>query len=219
MKIEMGESLMQSYLKHIKGCLITQTNWKTLRSWKKSNEDEFEKHFNKANNKFEEIKKAYPKEEYPNIFSEKTTFEKMINQSELDIIGIANDKIYMVEIAFHEQGLRYGNDDNKVRDRVLKKMIRAYLIWKIYFSNYSCEIIFASPKVNPSPDGLLNECFSKLAKDNFYEKDKVEFKYLSNKKFKEEILLPTLKTLKSDSDTSELFLRSAKLLKICGIIK
>lgn len=92
MKIEMGESLMQSYLKHIKGCLITQTNWKTLRSWKKSNED-----------------KA------------KAKFEKMLNQAELDVIGIANDKIYMVEIAFHEQGLRYGNDDNKVRDRVLKK--------------------------------------------------------------------------------------------------
>lgn len=207
MKIEMGESLMQSYLKHIKGCLITQTNWKTLRSWKKSNED-------KAEAKFEKIKK-----EYPNIFSEKTKFEKMLNQAELDVIGIANDKIYMVEIAFHEQGLRYGNDDNKVRDRVLKKMIRAYLIWKIYFSNYSCEIIFASPKVNPSPDGLLNECFSKLAKDNFYKEDKVEFKYLSNKKFKDEILLSTLETLKSDSDTSELFLRSAKLLKICKIIK
>ena len=207
MKIEMGESLMQSYLKHIKGCLITQTNWKTLRSWKKSNED-------KAKAKFEKIKK-----EYPNIFSEKTKFEKMLYQAELDVIGIANDKIYMVEIAFHEQGLRYGNDDNKVRDRVLKKMIRAYLIWKIYFSNYSCEIIFASPKVNPSPDGLLNECFSKLAKDNFYKEDKVEFKYLSNKKFKDEILLPTLETLKSDSDTSELFLRSAKLLKICKIIK
>lgn len=207
MKIEMGESLMQSYLKHIEGCLITQTNWKTLRSWKKSNED-------KAKAKFEKIKK-----EYPNIFSEKTKFEKMLNQAELDVIGIANDKIYMVEIAFHEQGLRYGNDDNKVRDRVLKKMIRAYLIWKIYFSNYSCEIIFASPKVNPSPDGLLNECFSKLAKDNFYKEDRVEFKYLSNKKFKDEILLPTLETLKSDSDTSELFLRSAKLLKICKIIK
>lgn len=207
MKIEMGESLMQSYLKHIKGCFMTQTNWKTLRSWKKSNED-------KAKAKFEKIKK-----EYPNIFSEKTKFEKMLNQAELDVIGIANDKIYMVEIAFHEQGLRYGNDDNKVRDRVLKKMIRAYLIWKIYFSNYSCEIIFASPKVNPSPDGLLNECFSKLAKDNFYKEDKVEFKYLSNKKFKDKILLPTLETLKSDSDTSELFLRSAKLLKICKIIK
>lgn len=207
MKIEMGESLMQSYLKHIKGCLITQTNWKTLRSWKKSNED-------KAKAKFEKIKK-----EYPNIFSEKTKFEKMLNQAELDVIGIANDKIYMVEIAFHEQGLRYGNDDNKVRDRVLKKMIRAYLVWEIYFSEYSCEIIFASPKVNRSPNRLLNECFSKLKEYDFYEKEKVEFKYFANEEFKNEILLKTLRTLKSDSDTSELFLRSAKLLKICKIIK
>ena len=207
MKIEMGESLMQSYLKHIKGCFITQTNWKTLRSWERANED-------KAKAKFEKIKK-----EYPNIFSEETTFEKMLNQAELDVIGIANDKIYMVEVAFHEQGLRYGKNDGEVKDRVLKKMIRAYLIWKIYFSNYSCEIIFASPKVNPSPDGLLNECFSKLKEYDFYEKEKVEFKYFANEEFKNEILLKTLRTLKSDSDTSELFLRSAKLLKICGIIK
>lgn len=205
MKIEMGESLMQSYLKHIKGCLITQTNWKILRSWEKSNE-------NKAKEKFEEIKK-----EYPNIFSEKITFEKMLNQAELDIIGIANDKIYMVEVAFHEQGLRYGSNDEEVRDRVLKKMIRAYLIWIIYFSNYLCEIIFASPKVNPSPDNLMKKYFDELKDKNFSEK--IEFKYFSNEKFKDDILLPTLKTLKSDSDTSELFLRSAKLLKICDKIK
>ena len=196
---------MQSYLKHIKGCLITQTNWKILRSWEKSNE-------NKAKEKFEEIKK-----EYPNIFSEKITFEKMLNQAELDIIGIANDKIYMVEVAFYEQGLRYGSNDEEVKDRVLKKMIRAYLIWIIYFPNYLCEIIFASPKVNPSPDNLMKKYFDELKDKNFSEK--VEFKYFSNEKFKDDILLPTLKTLKSDSDTSELFLRSAKLLKICDKIK
>ena len=205
MKIEIGESLMQYYLKHKKGCLITQTNWKTLSSWEKSNE-------NKAKKKFEEIKK-----EYPNIFSEKITFEKMLNQAELDVIGIANYKIYMVEVAFHEQGLRYGSNDEEVKDRVLKKMVRAYLIWIIYFSNYLCEIIFASPKVNPSPDNLMKKYFDELKDKNFSEK--IEFKYFSNEKFKDDILLPTLKTLKSDSDTSELFLRSAKLLKICGIIK
>lgn len=211
MKIEMGESLMQSYLKHIKGCLITQTNWKTLRSWERTNED-------KARKKIKEIKKEF-KNECPNIFSEKISFEQILNQAELDVIGIANDKIYMVEIAFHEQGLRYGKTDNEVKDRVLKKMIRAYLIWEIYFSEYSCEIIFASPKVNRSPNRLLNECFSKLKEYDFYEKEKVEFKYFANEEFKNEILLKTLRTLKSDSDTSELFLRSAKLLKICGIIK
>lgn len=52
MKIEMGESLMQSYLKHIKCCLITQTNWKTLRSWKSHNENKFKMRFDKSNAKF-----------------------------------------------------------------------------------------------------------------------------------------------------------------------
>lgn len=34
MKIEIGESLLQSYLKTVKGCILTQTNWKTSSSWK-----------------------------------------------------------------------------------------------------------------------------------------------------------------------------------------
>ena len=33
MKIEMGESLLQAYLKHVENCLISQTNWKTSSSW------------------------------------------------------------------------------------------------------------------------------------------------------------------------------------------
>jgi hypothetical protein len=33
MKIEIGESLMLSYLKHIKKCRFYQTNWKTSSSW------------------------------------------------------------------------------------------------------------------------------------------------------------------------------------------
>lgn len=34
MKIEIGESLLQSYLKNVKECILTQTNWKTAASWK-----------------------------------------------------------------------------------------------------------------------------------------------------------------------------------------
>lgn len=33
MKIEICESLMQSYLRHVKKCLITQTNWRVSDSW------------------------------------------------------------------------------------------------------------------------------------------------------------------------------------------
>ena len=39
MKIEIGESLLQSYLKNVKNCILTQTNWKTATSWKIKDED------------------------------------------------------------------------------------------------------------------------------------------------------------------------------------
>ena len=33
MKIEIGESLALSYLKHVKNCVIYQTNWKSSSQW------------------------------------------------------------------------------------------------------------------------------------------------------------------------------------------
>ena len=45
MKIEMGESLFYSWLRHVKECQIVQTNWKTSNQWELQNEDEINKLF------------------------------------------------------------------------------------------------------------------------------------------------------------------------------
>lgn len=200
----MGESLMQSYLKYEKGCLITQTNWKTASDWIK-NSNEAQKEFNK-------IKEN---KEFSHLFG-KMSFEQMLKQAELDVIGISKDDVYMVEVAFHEQGLRYGKNDDEMKDIVCKKMLRAYLTWITYFNSYTCKVIFATPKTTKQPKSKINECFNKL--NNFCNHKKIEFHYLTNANFKKEILLPTLKHLDKDSDTSELFLRSAKMLKICKVM-
>lgn len=42
MKIEIGESLVYSWLKHIKECQIVQTNWKCSPNWELQNHDEIE---------------------------------------------------------------------------------------------------------------------------------------------------------------------------------
>lgn len=42
MKIEMGESLFYSWLRHVKKCQIVQTNWMTSSQWQLSNEDRLE---------------------------------------------------------------------------------------------------------------------------------------------------------------------------------
>jgi hypothetical protein len=43
MKIEMGESLFYSWLRHAKECQIVQTNWTTSGQWKLYHEDELNK--------------------------------------------------------------------------------------------------------------------------------------------------------------------------------
>lgn len=207
MKIEMGESLLQSFLKYEKDCLITQTNWKSSNSW-----EILEDSKNSSNKVFDKIKE-HP--DFSSVFKD-VDLDQVLKQAELDVVGINNDKLYMVEVAFHENGLQYGNK-SETKDRVCKKLLRAYLIGLAYFPNFTYEIIFASPKVNPATDTIIKDYFSTLEKD-FGEPQSVHFSYIANDAFKTDILIPTIKTSQFDSDTSELFLRSSKLLEIFKMI-
>ena len=207
MKIEMGESLMQAYLKYEKDCLLTQTNWKTSSAWRITDED-----FSLIKSVFEKIRN-HP--DFSEVFKN-SSLEQALRQAELDVVGINNDKLYMVEVAFHENGLQYG-DKSETKDRVCKKLLRAYLIGLAFFPNFTYEIIFASPKVNPATDTIIKTYLVTLQKD-FCDGENVTFKYLANEHFKNEVLVPTLNTSLSDSDTSELFLRSARMLEIFGML-
>ena len=55
MKIEIGESLALSYLKHVKKCTFYQTNWKSSSQWKRFNEGMVGNIFNKIKNIKEDI--------------------------------------------------------------------------------------------------------------------------------------------------------------------
>lgn len=208
MKIEMGESLLQSYLKYEKSCLLSQTNWKTAANW---NIDE--KSFEQIEDIFSKIQNH---EDFSDIFK-KSSLDQVLKQAELDVVGINKDTIYMVEVAFHENGLQYGGR-LETKDRVCKKLLRAYLVGLAYFPNYSYEVLFASPKVNPATDSTIKEYFEVLNKD-FSKEGKVRFNYIANNEFKEKILIPTLKASTDDSDTSELFLRSIKVLDVYHMVK
>ena len=43
MKIEMGESLFYSWLRHVKECQIVQTNWKVSSNWELLHDEEIHK--------------------------------------------------------------------------------------------------------------------------------------------------------------------------------
>lgn len=210
MKIEMCESLMQSYLKYEKHCIITQLNWK-VPTVIQNNIPE------KAGTVFEKIQKI---QDFADIFKG-CSLKQVLKQAELDVIGINGDTVYLVEVAFHENGLQYG-DATETKTRVLKKLVRAYLIGLIFFPGKNYDIIFASPKVIPSSESLIKDVLPVLEQsisECKADKNGVNFCYVTNDDFKKKILIPTLQSSVKIADTSDLFLRSVRLLELFGLVE
>ena len=231
MKIEIGESLALSYLKHVKKCTFYQTNWKSSSQWKRFNEGIVVDIFSKIKNIKEYIDKNIKEDidesveadivEFYNIF--RSDIDQTLKQAEIDVLGIdQNGKIYAMDIAYHEGGLNY-KGKKKTIENLMKKLLRSYLILLSYFPDRDYEITFASPRVITGTDDLITQTFNDLNTffDNNVElknkvklKNNVEFKYISNEEFRKEILDKTIKASESDSDSNELFMRSYKLLKL-----
>lgn len=204
MKLEMGESLILSWLRHIKKCQLVQTNWKPSKKWQAYQNGEIEKFFSSAKERFEK-----------NVFK-KNSQRQLMQQAEIDALGVIFDEegvsaLYAVDIAYHEFGLNYGSTQETI-DRITKKMIRTAMVVLSNFSISDAEIIFASPKINPNIYKPLLDRFEVI--NEISEKNKLGFQFIltANEDFYEEILNPTVNVSKEVSDTSELFLRSIQLL-------
>ena len=86
---------------------------------------------------------------------------------------------------------------------------------KIYFEQYDkFESIFVSPKINPSLQKKIDILLDK-AKD-LLSSHNIDIKVISNTTFYNEMLDPLLKKGSKENDTSELFLRSYKLLEMAS---
>ena len=207
MKIEIGESLIYSFLRHEKNCLITQTNWKASGAWPKESQIEEEVH-----DLFLRIGR-HPT--FSDLF--KRDFSQTIKQGEIDVLGIdKSGHVYAYDVAFHENGLQYG-DKIETRNRIIKKLLRGYLTLQLYFPEHFYSIAFCSPKVGPSTELHIQEYFDILNKD--FHDPSVTFEYFSNQRFTNEILEHTLLKSEKEADSSELFSRSIKLFNLLSRAK
>jgi hypothetical protein len=123
MKIEIGESLIYSYLRQVMNCTITQVNWKVSTNWKYR-----ESVFASVKELFASINTS---ESFRNIFP--SEISQTIKQAEIDVIGVSYDTVYAVDIAYHEKGLNYG-DKEETKNRVAKKILRTFLLLNLYFA-------------------------------------------------------------------------------------
>lgn len=210
MKIEMGESLVYSWLRHVKDCQVVQTNWKVSSQWKLQHEDKLQTLMEAADKLFS-AKYGYK------IFKKNTSLSQILAQGECDAIGISlrdeSPRIYAVEVAFHEAGLNYGSKSETIM-KVTEKIVRTALCLYGYMDCTDAEIVFASPKINPAVFNGVIPCVDDV--NGLFQAQGLGFsgKVVANSDFSDTILQPILNLSKNVADTSELFLRSYQMYKM-----
>ncbi len=206
MKIEISESLGYSYLRHVKQCWLVQTNWKASKHWDRHKSDA------ELAAMFEAMKRKFDPD--GSVFKKTKDAAQLLKQAEIDVVGVdLNGNVHVIEVAFHEGGLNYG-DSLVTRNRVLKKLLRTMIILNTHHPpETKIHICFASPKVNPSVEKPLKDIFAELEA----EYPEVDWDLIINHDFTDQLVHPTLEKADTVADTSELFVRAAKLMDLTGI--
>ncbi len=210
MKIEMGESLFYSWLRHVKECQIVQTNWTTSSQWQINNEDRLEEIMTQTD-KFFFDKYGY------SIYKKTSSLSQLLQQAECDAIGIevqsGTNKIYAVDVAFHEAGVNYGGREVTIKKIIAKSLRTAMCIYG-YLGAQEAEIIFASPKINKSILDGVSPCLVDMQKIMDDLGFRFTFRIIANDDFRDKVLAPILKASNGVADTNELFIRSYQMMQM-----
>lgn len=212
MKIEMGESLFYSWLRHVKECQVVQTNWKPSPSWQLRDENGLKR--------FMEITDEYFQSKYGYGIYKNNSLSQLLLQAEVDAIGICiNDsgiEVHAIDVAFHKDGLLYGSGRQETVIQVIKKSIRSAMCMVGYFGATTGEILFASPKIHNAVVNDLEPCIADL--NSIFLENGYSFtaRVIANDDFDDIVLKPILIASDGVSDTSELFMRGYQLVKMFG---
>jgi hypothetical protein len=215
MKIEIAESLIFSWLRHVQGCVVTQMNWKPSPSWTITDEHALRQ-------RFERIRAVAGETIGVPIFK-RCDFAQFVRQTEIDVLGLrweddpAAIQVFAVDSAFHEGGLLYVSADETV-GRVLKKLIRAALAVEGYLKGGEAQMIFATPKVAEPIRAAIERHLAGLEialNDPTSAGPRLRFRLIANQDFADEIARPVLEAATTVADTSELFLRAQQLTALC----
>lgn len=209
MKLEMGESLFYSWLRHVKACQIVQTNWKPSPTWPMQRWDALEAFMHATGEHFQN--------KYGYTIYKTKALSQLITQAEVDALGISllpdGFSVYAVDVAFHEGGLNYG-DRTETVSRIIMKFLRTAICLTGYFGEVSGEILFASPKVSNVYISDLEPCIADL-NALFYEHHfPLTARIIANDEFYEHVLKQILIASDGVADTSELFMRAYQLVKM-----
>jgi hypothetical protein len=205
MKVEIGESLVRTWVRHCRGCQLAELNWKPSPMWPSEITAEHERWYREGAAEFSK-----------KVLKKTSSLSQFLGQAEVDVFGVrflegGVEKIIAADIAFHTNGLQYG-PKAETAARIVKKMFRTALMFDLHFPGIPAEIIFLSPKVNNATVPGVEEASEMM--QSFFEsrREHFQFRTIINEGFKNIVLDDVTPLQKHVADTSELFLRAAQLV-------
>ena len=223
MALDISESAVYSWLRHIKKYSIVHNNWKLspLEIEEYSKNEEIYELFGDINTKWKE-RFGYKLFKSSKKQTPLASFKQTLRQAECDAIGIrANEdnlEIALVEVACHTDGLLYSNKINTA-DKIASKCIVDIFMAYLCFGLTDFEVYFVSPVVKES---VMNEVPARLAEANEILKGSIftntTIKVIFNDDFRNEINLPLKKLISekiiSSAEDSENYLRGLMIYDI-----
>lgn len=212
MKIEMGESLFYSWLRHVKKCQMVQLNWKPSQSWPLHHEERLEALMIASRELFQH--------KYAFDIIRTGTRAQLLKQAEVDALGISYGSsgaaLYAVDVAFHEGGLLYGSGRTDTAQKIMQKFLRTAMCVLGYFDQPQAGLYFAAPKISRGVLETIGLCLEDL--NAFFQAQGLGFRaaVLANEDFNRQVMEPVLEASPTVADTSELFLRAYQLTRMFG---
>lgn len=220
MKIEMGESLGASWLKHVKKCESVQLNWKPTPTVKWM-------HLDEINAILDELRSDFGEDAVDILGNGGAS--QLVRQTECDVLGLKISSASEVEVralevaihlkgaGLHYSGFKHGNTNrvNVSDDKVPAKLLGIAMALYSSMGLKKGELCFASPIVGTAIADNITERLALI--ENLLRRHGFEFKFklYANEEFHQEIVRRVVALVNDVSDTNELFLRALQLYLAC----
>jgi hypothetical protein len=205
MKIEIGEFLILSWLRHVRGCVVTQMNWSPSPAWAVARERELRAAF--------EAVRRFSDDTIGRSSFGTIDFESFVRHARIDVLGLRLDRdcggieAIAVDSAINDTELPHGNAEETIV-RLIERMTRAGFALAAYLNPHQASVVFATPwlakAVRQEVQRHLALLETRLAEQRDQAMSRLRFRVIADADFADEIVQPVLQHVDAVADSSGL---------------
>jgi hypothetical protein len=204
MKIEIGEFLILSWLRHVRGCVVTQMNWSPSPAWTVARERELRATFEAA--------RSFADDTIGRSSFGQVDFESFVRHASIDVLGLRVDRdggteAIAVDSAINDTELPHGNAEETIV-RLIQRMTRAAFALAAFLEPRQASVVFATPwlatAVRQEVQRHLALLEQRLAQQRGPGMAHLRFRVIADGDFADEIVQPVMEHVGAVADTSGL---------------